>query len=231
MELSTRALKLELEDLNQLKLPCILHWDFNHFVVLKEVGAKTIILHDPAFGIRKLSLAEASESFTGVALECWPNSGFKPREQKQTITLRGLLGRVTGISRSFGQILLLAVALEVFALVSPFFLQWVIDNVIVSEDRDLLTTLAIGFGLLMVMQQAVSTIRSWVVMYIGTTLNIQWRANVFAHLIRLPISYFEKRHLGDVVSRFGSIDQIQRTLTTSFMEAILDGLMTLVPWQ
>ncbi|MGZ8171642.1 MULTISPECIES: peptidase domain-containing ABC transporter [Methylobacter] len=228
MELATRALKLELEDLNQLKLPCILHWDFNHFVVLKEVGSKTITLYDPAFGIRKLSLAEASESFTGVALECWPNAGFKRREQKQTITLRGLLGRVTGISRSFGQILLLALALEVFALVSPFFLQWVIDNVIVSVDRDLLTTLAIGFGLLMVMQQAVSAIRSWVIMYMGTTLNIQWRANVFSHLVRLPISYFEKRHLGDVVSRFGSIDQIQRTLTTSFMEAILDGLMTLV---
>jgi ATP-binding cassette subfamily B protein RaxB len=228
MELATRALKLELEDLKQLKLPCILHWDFNHFVVLKEIGAKTITIHDPAFGVRKLSLAEASKSFTGVALECWPNSVFKRQEQKQTISLRSLLGRVTGISRSFGQILVLALALEVFSLVSPFFLQWVIDNVIVSADRDLLTTLAIGFGLLMVMQQAVSTIRSWVIMYMGTTLNVQWRANVFAHLIRLPVSYFEKRHLGDVVSRFGSIDQIQKTLTTSFMEAILDGLMTLV---
>ena len=104
----------------------------------------------------------------------------------------------------------------------------VIDNVIVSEDRDLLTTLAIGFGLLMIMQQAVTTIRSWVIMYMGTTLNIQWRANVFSHLIRLPTTYFEKRHLGDVVSRFGAIDQIQKTLTTSFLEAILDGLMTVV---
>ncbi|MEQ1638870.1 MAG: peptidase domain-containing ABC transporter [Methylococcales bacterium] len=227
MNLAPRALKLELEDLKQLKLPCILHWDFNHFVVLKEISAKTITIHDPAFGVRKLTMAEASKSFTGVALECWPNVGFKRQEQKETITLRGLLGRVTGIARSFGQILVLALALEVFALVSPFFMQWVIDDVIVSADRDLLTTLAIGFGLLMIMQQAVSTVRSWVILYMGTTLNIQWRANVFSHLIRLPISYFEKRHLGDVVSRFGSIDQIQRTLTMSFMEAILDGLMTL----
>ena len=227
MNLATRALKLDLEDLGQLKLPCILHWDFNHFVVLKGVGSKTITIHDPAMGIRKLSLADVSRSFTGVALECWPDSGFKPQEQKQTITLRGLLGRVTGIFRSFGQILILALALQVFALVSPFFLQWVIDNVIVSADRDLLTTLAIGFGLLMVMQQAVTIIRSWVILYMGTTLNIQWRANVFSHLIRLPTSYFEKRHLGDVVSRFGAIDQIQKTLTTSFLEAILDGLMTI----
>ena len=228
LELGTRPLKLELDELEQLKLPCILHWNFNHFVVLKDVGAKSITIYDPASGLRKLPHSEVSKAFTGVALELWPNAGFKPQEQKQEIKLRHLMGRVSGLFRSFGQILLLALALEVFSLVSPFFLQWVIDNVIVSADRDLLTTLAIGFGLLMLLQQAVSTIRSWVIMYMGVTLNIQWCANVFSHLVRLPVQYFEKRHLGDVVSRFGSVDQIQRTLTTSFLEAILDGLMTLV---
>lgn len=212
LETGTRPLKLELEDLGQLKLPCILHWNFNHFVVLKEVSNKSVTILDPAFGLRKLSMDEVSKLFTGVALELWPNPGFKQQEQKQSIKLRHLMGRVTGLSRSFGQILLLAVALEIFALVSPFFLQWVIDNVLVSADRDLLTTLAIGFGLLMLMQQAVTVIRSWVIMYMGTTLNVQWRANVFTHLIRLPVQYFEKRHLGDVVSRFGSIDAIQHTL-------------------
>jgi ATP-binding cassette subfamily B protein RaxB len=228
LELATRPLKLDLDHLSQLKLPCILHWNFNHFVVLKEVGIKSVTIHDPAFGIRKLSFEELSKSFTGVALEVWPNSGFQQQEQRQPIRLRQLMGRVTGLGRSFTQILLLALSLEVFALVSPFFMQWVIDNVIVSADRDLLTTLAIGFGLLMLMQQAVTAIRSWVLMYMGTTLNIQWRANVFTHLVSLPIQYFEKRHLGDVVSRFSSIDQIQRTLTTSFLEAVLDGLMTIV---
>lgn len=228
MELGTRPLKLDMEDLGRLKLPCVLHWNFNHFVVLKEVGAKSITVHDPAFGTRKLSLDVASKSFTGVALELWPNANFKPQEKKQAVRLRSLTGRITGLSRSFSQILLLAVSLEVFALVSPFFLQWVLDNVIVSADRDLLTTLALGFGLLMLMQQAVSAVRSWVIMYMGTTLNIQWRANVFSHLIRLPMQYFEKRHLGDVVSRFGTIDQIQHTLTTSFLEAILDGIMAVV---
>lgn len=228
LEMGTRPLKLELDNLGKLKLPCILHWEFNHFVVLKEVGAKTITIHDPGFGVRKLTWADVSKSFTGVALELWPNTGFKPQKQHATVTLRSLMGRVTGLFRSSAQILLLALALEVFSLVTPFFLQWVIDNVIVSADRDLLLTLAIGFGLLMLMQQAVGAIRAWVILYMGTTLNLQWRANLFTHLIRLPMQYFEKRHLGDVVSRFGAIDLIQRTLTTSFMEAILDGLMTIV---
>lgn len=228
LDLSTRPLKLDLDHLSELRLPCILHWNFNHFVVLKTVSAKTVTIHDPAEGVRSVTWNELSDSFTGVALEVWPGMQFKPQEQRQPVRLRSLMGRVSGLAASCVQILLLALALEVFALVAPFFLQWVIDNVIVSADRDLLTTLALGFGLLMLMQQAVSIIRAWVLLYLGTTLNLQWRANVFSHLIRLPVQYFEKRHLGDVVSRFGSIDLVQRALTTSFLEAILDGLMTVV---
>lgn len=228
LNLAPRPVKLLLEDLPQLRMPCILHWNFNHFVVLKEVKGNTVTIHDPAFGLRKLSLEDVSKQFTGVALELWPNTGFKKATYKQHIKLRELMGHVTGLYRSFGQILLLAAALEVFALVSPFFLQWVIDNVIVSADRDLLTTLAVGFGLLMLMQQGVGTLRSWVIMHMSTTLNVQWRANVFTHLVRLPVEYFEKRHLGDVVSRFSAIDNIQKTLTTTFVEGILDGAMTLV---
>ncbi|MDX9768149.1 MAG: peptidase domain-containing ABC transporter [Ectothiorhodospiraceae bacterium] len=228
LKLTTRPVKLELEDLPQLRLPCILHWNFNHFVVLKAVDRNTVTIHDPAFGLRKLSLDEVSGQFTGVALELWPNPEFKPLSFRQRIRLRDLLGHVTGLFRSLGQILLLAVSLEIFALVSPFFLQWVIDNVVVSGDRDLLTTLALGFGLLMLLQQGIGTLRSWVIMHMSTTLNLQWRANIFSHLLRLPVDYFEKRHLGDVVSRFSSIDVIQKTLTTAFVEGILDGLMTIV---
>ncbi|MGH8679045.1 MAG: peptidase domain-containing ABC transporter, partial [Burkholderiales bacterium] len=228
LNLDSRAVKLRLKDLKHLKLPCILHWNFNHFVVLKEVGGKTVTIHDPAFGIRKLAASELSQSFTGVALELWSNPGFTPQAPKPTIRLRALMGRVTGLHRSFAQILLLALVLEVFALAYPLSLQWTIDNVIVSADRELLVTLVLGFALLMLMQQAVGVVRSWGIMYMSTALKVQWRANVFSHLLRLPVQYFEKRHLGDVLSRMGSVDQIQRTLTTSFLEAILDGLMAVL---
>jgi len=228
LDLGTRALKLDLDHLSQLRVPCILHWNFNHFVVLREVNGKTVTIHDPAQGVRKLTFDDVSDAFTGVALELWPASGFKPREALPTVKLRALLGPVTGLSRSLGQILLLAMALEVFTLASPFFLQWVIDEVIVSADRDLLTVLALGFGLLLLMMQATSAIRAWALMYFGTTLNVQWRANVFTHLLSLPVQYFERRHLGDVVSRFGAVDTIQQTLTTSFLSAVIDGLMTIV---
>ena len=227
IKLVTRPLKLELEDLNQLRTPCILHWDFNHFVVLQKVSGNKVTILDPAFGKRILSLEEVSKHFTGVALELWPNTDFEKKEEKNQIQLRSLIGHVRGLWKSLGQILILALALEVFSLISPFFMQWVIDHVIVSSDRDLLTVLAIGFGILVLLQQFISLLRSWIMMYMSTHLNVQWRANVFTHLINVPVSYFERRSLGDILSRFGSIDSIQRTLTSTFLEAILDGLMTI----
>lgn len=228
LNLATRPVKLAIDDLSQLKMPCILHWNFNHFVVLRAVQGKEVWIHDPAVGERRLSMAEVSQAFTGVALELWPTAGFEPAKQVESIRLSQLMGQVYGFKRSMLQILLLALTLEIFALVSPLFMQWVLDNVIPAQDVDLLTLLALGFGLLMLMQLSVSTLRSWVILYMGTTLNVQWRANVFSHLINLPVDYFGKRHLGDIVSRFGAIDHIQQTLTSTFLEAILDGIMTIL---
>jgi ATP-binding cassette, subfamily B, bacterial CvaB/MchF/RaxB len=139
-----------------------------------------------------------------------------------------LLGRITGLKRSLGQILLLGLALEAFVLLTPFFMQWVVDGVLVSADRDLLATLGIGFALLVLITVATAAIRSWAVLYLSATLNLQWLANVFAHLMRLPVAWFEKRHTGDIWSRFGAVQQIQKTLTTNFIEAVLDGALVVV---
>lgn len=225
--LAGRPLRLDMEHLPELKLPCVLHWDMSHFVVLNKVSRRTIEVYDPGFGIRTLTHTEFSKHFTGIALELTSTAEFRPATEKVHVSLRGLMGRVDGLKRSLGQIFALALALEVFAIVSPFFMQWVIDGAIVSADRHLLTVLGIGFVILMLIQTAISTARSWVVLYMSTHLSMQWLANIFSHLLRLPVSYFEKRHLGDVVSRFQSANAIQRTLTTSFVEGMLDGIMSI----
>jgi ATP-binding cassette subfamily B protein RaxB len=228
MQLNPRALRAEMEHLPQLQLPCVLHWDLNHFVVLADIRGGRAVVHDPARGLRRLTMDEMSEHFTGVVLELTPTADFRPRVERQSVTLRQLLGRVSGLKRSLGQIFALALALEVFMLLSPFFMQWVVDGVLVSADRDLLVTLGIGFGLLVLIQVATGAIRSWAVLYLSSTLNLQWLSNVFAHLMRLPVAWFEKRHTGDVMSRFGAVQQIQQTLTTSFIEAVLDGLLVVL---
>ncbi|WP_338847254.1 peptidase domain-containing ABC transporter [Massilia sp. W12] len=226
--LHTRALKLDLADLRNLRLPCILHWEFNHFVILEGLSGDKVRIIDPAIGRRELKIEQFSHSFTGVALELWPAPEFRNGEEKQRVRLRDLVGQVHGMGSALIQVIMLALALEIFVLVNPLFLQWVIDHVVVSADYDLLAIMALGFAFLTLVQHLIGAARSWVLLFIGAQLNLQWRANVLSHLLRLPVHFFEKRHIGDLVSRTGAVDVMQRTLTSSFIEALLDGVMVLV---
>ncbi|HET9284096.1 MAG TPA: peptidase domain-containing ABC transporter [Candidatus Angelobacter sp.] len=226
LEFTGRPLRIELEDLGYLNMPCILHWKMDHFVVLKKVTRKHIYLHDPAMGPRRVSHAEASRLFTGVVLELTPTPSFVPRDERQPLTMRDLVGRVVGLKRALGQIFVLAAVLELFTLISPLFLQLTVDKVLAAFDRNLLLTLGIGFMLLIALQSALGALRSWTTLYFGTSLKLQWYANLFSHLIRLPVSFFEKRYFGDIMSRFDGAEAIQRTLTNNSIEAVLDGLIS-----
>lgn len=225
---ASRPLRLELDDLPKLKTPCILHWNLNHFVVLAKADKSRVTILDPAFGKRTMRYTEVSEHFTGVALELTPTAEFKQAKAVPSVSARQLTGPVTGLWRALGLILLLSLGLQVFTVLGPFYLQWVVDQVLVSADRELLTVIGLGFGLLVLLQVGTHLLRGWAVVYLSTKLGLQWMDNVFTHLLRLPLDFFEKRHLGDVVSRMGAVQAIQRTLTTSFVEAFIDGLMALV---
>jgi ATP-binding cassette subfamily B protein RaxB len=223
-----RALRLDLDELDKLSLPCILHWDMNHFVVLAKAGRSKAVILDPAVGERRMTLADLSRHFTGVALELLPGHSFAPKQAPPAISIRQLTGRVTHLRRALSQILLLSMALQVFVVLAPFFMQWIVDQVLVSADRDLLTVLGLGFGLALLLQVGIGLLRGWSVVYLSSRLGLQWTANVFAHVLRLPLDFFEKRHLGDITSRIASVQAIQRTLTTSFVETMIDGLMAVV---
>ena len=227
-QLGFRAVRVRLREMKDLRTPCILHWDLSHFVVLKEVRATTVIVHDPDVGEREYGLEELSRHFTGVALELWPDPGFKPREEKSPISLGQLIGQVKGFFPSLVQVLALSLVLQLFVLISPLFMQWIVDHVVVSRDANLLTTLALAFLLVMLLQQGIGLMRTWLMLYISTSVRLQWKSNIFSHMLRLPLEYFQKRHLGDIVSRTGSIDQIQAVLTSIFVETLFDGMMVIL---
>ncbi|MEC5079732.1 peptidase domain-containing ABC transporter [Xanthomonas oryzae] len=225
---STRPLRLEMEHLGQVALPCILHWDLNHFVVLAKVGKSKATIFDPAIGERRLSLSEVSRHFTGVALELTPTAEFKQHKAAPSISARQLTGPIRGLWSALSQIALLSMALQIFVILAPFYTQWVVDQVLVSADRDLLVVLGLGFGLALLLQVGIGLLRGWSVVSLSSRLGLQWMGNVFAHLLKLPLDFFEKRHLGDVTSRMSSVQTIQHTLTTSFVEAMIDGVMAMV---
>jgi len=228
LNMSSRALRVDLEELSKLRMPCILHWELNHFVVLKKVRGNKITLHDPARGIRELTFAEASKAFTGVALELIPSSTFEVKEEKASISMMKLVGSVTGVKSAFCQVLILSVVLELFGVLSPFFMQWVMDMVLVSADYSLLTLLGVGFIMIALFQTMISALRSWVMSWFSSQLSVQWTVNVCQHMLKLPLDWFESRHVGDILSRYGSLNTIQSTLTSRFISTVLDGVMSIV---
>ena len=228
LDLSSRPLRLEMDSLDKLQLPAILHWDLNHFVVLTEVRRLSAVIHDPRRGRRQLSLEEVSSHFTGVALELTPSEQFKPREEARRIGLRDLIGHLPGLGRVWVQLFLLAAAIEVFSIVGPLLMQLILDQVVVAGDRDLLTVLALGFTLITLIRVGVSALRSWVALFLGTKLNLHLLTRLFNHLLALPMPFFARRHLGDLVSRFDSLGAIRRTITTTALEILIDGLMAVV---
>lgn len=223
--LRARAVKVEPAQLARLKTPAILHWDFTHFVVLVGANSRNATIIDPASGRRSMRLAEVSAHLTGVALELSPAEGFVSGDFKERFGIATLLRDVGGLKRSLALLLMLSLALQVFAALAPFYMQWVVDQVLVSADRDLMAVLAIGFLLATILQAATGALRGWTIAYLSSNLSAQWLSNVFARVTRLPLDFFEKRHLGDVVSRMGAVQTIQRTLTGTFVETIIDGMM------
>ncbi|KJY86001.1 peptidase domain-containing ABC transporter [Pseudoalteromonas piscicida] len=228
LHLTSRPLRIELEDLDALQTPAILHWDMNHFVVLKKANEKRIVIHDPAGGEKTFTMEEASKHFTGVALELTPTKDFEKKEQKASLRFSDFWSRITGLKRSLLLIFILSILLQVFTLAAPYYIQLVIDDVILTGDTSLLTVLAIGFFLVLLFEIATNALRGFTLLHFGNQMNIQLGANLFHHLVRLPIAYFEKRHMGDVVSRFGSLQQVKQLLTTGVIEAIIDGLMAII---
>ena len=227
-QLNSRALRLDPDELPALRLPCILHWDLGHFVVLVSADSRGVVILDPARGLQKLALAEVSDRFSGVALELWPAPAFAPRDERQRVPLARLLGRVGGVWSLLARVLGMSLALEVFALAAPLLMQWITDWVLISRDGHLLGVLCLGFALLALIENAVLLGRGWVLASAAASLKLQWHSNVLAHLLQLPTPWFQKRHLGDVLSRMRSVDAIQNLLTSTFVEAGLDGLMALL---
>ena len=225
MGMTSRGVQVPLEGLGKLQLPAVLHWDMNHFVVLTAISGRRITVHDPARGKRILTLDESSKHFTGVAMEFTPTSGFQRKDEREKISSWQLLSVASGLKGTIAQIVLLSFALEVFAISMPFFLQLTVDRVLVGRDRDLLTVLGIAFATLVLIQVAVTAVRAWVGVYLSTNVNLKLLTTLFSHMVKLPLSWFEKRNIGDIVSKFRSVDAIQRTLTTTFVETAVDGVM------
>lgn len=224
MGMQTRALRAEVSYLRRVRSPCILHWNMNHFVVLKRAGRRDVEILDPARGSRVVTYQEVSRNFTGVLLEVVPGGGFERGGTSNQVALVDLIGSVVGVRLSLLQLILLSLAIEILSIVVPFQVQWIVDSSAGVADVSVVVAIGSIFAAIVIFDAFLSICRGWISSSLGASLTSQWTINLFSHLMRLPMEFFEKRHLGDIVSRFTSIKVIQNTVTGTFVDAVLSGL-------
>lgn len=225
--LSARVLKLDLGQLAKVKKPAILHWNFNHFVTLAAVSSKGIVIHDPAKGRLKLDWNQVSESFTGIAIELVPATDFVQKDERIRMPLRLFIGRVDGLWASLSKIFFIAIVLQMLLLISPYYIRVVIDQGILAEQSGFLWSVFIGFLLVLLLSALAQTIKSAAIMYLDKSLSFQVKANIQRHLLHLPLSFFENRHVGDIKSRFEAFNEVQRLISRGFITALVDGLLSI----
>jgi len=226
--LCARAVRLDLSDLGKLRLPAVMHWNLDHFVVLREVARKGLRIHDPAVGDRLVPWAEVDKAFSGVALELWPSTEFAKGDERRRVGLLDVTGRINGAAGYLLNLVAIGALLELLGILVPFFTQWAMDNVVALGDADLLALLAIGMTIVLLLQLVFTSFRSWFITYTSSTFSLQWKTSVLGHMTQLPLAWFQTRHLGDVVSKFNATDMIANAMNTMFVESMFDGVMSFV---
>jgi ABC-type bacteriocin/lantibiotic exporter with double-glycine peptidase domain len=225
--LDAKALKLEHpEELRRLPLPAILHWDFNHFVVLEEAGRETLAIVDPNGGRQVVSLREAGRRFTGIVLCFKPAAGFQPRAAS-----RPSLGRYRALLASvlpnLGQILLATLVLQLLGLVAPIASLLLVDRVIMPRQLPWMWGLGFALGITIVARALSTLVRSWVLQGLQNALDASLMGRFLDHLLHLPLAFFLRRETGDLVQRVQSNAILRQLFTSQSLSALLDSILLL----
>ncbi|MYN15361.1 ATP-binding cassette domain-containing protein [Rugamonas sp. FT107W] len=223
-----RAVRCDLDELRELRCPAILHWGLHHYVVLERVKGKTVRISDPASGRSDLGMDEVSRFFTGVALELAPAPGFRRRRQKSPLSLWSWFRLEPAMYGSLLQILLLSLLLQVYVVASPFYMQLAIDQAALKGDHGLLMSLALGFGLFGLFNVCAEGLRGVVTLRLSALLNWDMTLRLFRHMVRLPLPWFQRRKLADVLSRFDAIAPVRELISGTLVATAVDGLLAVV---
>ena len=224
---SARPLRAGVDELGKLALPAILHWQFDHFVVLERVGKRHVAIVDPAVGRRSVERRELSESFTGVAVELQPLAGVSSAASEAVPTLRSLFGSAPGMRRHLVVMLLLMLATQVLTLAPPVATQLLIDEVVTGQQLRWLTGVLAGVGFFLAAGILLDVLRRRLALFAGARLAIQATASIVAHLLHLPSGIVAARTTGDLIARIDSMQPIRQALIETAPNALVQVLVLL----
>lgn len=210
--MESRGARSELEQLDDVKLPAIVFWNFNHFVVLEGFSRRGVHINDPAMGPRTVTYKEFDEAFTGVVLEFEPKPEFEPGGEKPS-TIRALMSRATGLSTGLIFLILVGLALVVPGLLTPIFTKIFIDEILVKQMDSWLMPLVLGMLIASITLILLSWLEDTVLLRLRGKLSITTSSRFFWHVIRLPLSFYQQRTPGEISSRVELNEDVADTLS------------------
>lgn len=226
--LRAKAYSLEPANLRYVPLPAIVHWDFNHFVVLERWSSKKVEIVDPASGRRRLTADEFDASFTGVVLTFEPGVQFERRSAAdRSAWRRYLLPYVLRTPGLLIQVLVASLLLQILGLALPVFTKVLVDQVLPFQIDDVMPILGIGLVILVLTQMVTSYLRAALLIYLQGRIDTQMMLGFFEHLLTLPFRFFEQRADGDLLMRLGSNRLIREMLTSQSISVVLDTILVL----
>lgn len=221
MGLECHGYRKEPEMLKQLEMPCIIHWNFNHFVVLEGFKGNNVYLNDPAVGRRKLTWDEFDQGFTGVVLTFKRTERFV-REKKQRLIAPFMIGRIKKYSSVFFKLIYIGFLLIFPGMILPVLSQIFVDDILLAGYTDWLVRFLVFMGGCLIVKESLSYYRSILLMKLKNKMSLINGYKFLSHMLRLPIAFFDQRYAGDLVSRMDNNNDINEFIAGNFAEIILN---------
>jgi len=222
-----RPLRLGLAETRRLAVPALLHWEFDHFVVLVKAGRRRIVVNDPGAGRRVLDWEAFGHAFTGVAVEFTPAPDRPIQSARQLPSLQGLVRSFRGLPRYLAVMLFLLVATQLLSLAPPVATQLLIDEVVLGQDRQWLHRVIFGLALVMLAAVLIDALRRRVALYTGMRVATDSTTLIIRHLLRLPAATVGRRSVGDLMSRIDSMRPLRVALTDTSLQLVVQGVVLL----
>ncbi|MEZ9820218.1 peptidase domain-containing ABC transporter [Shewanella sp. 10N.286.45.A1] len=225
--LITRPIKCGVGSLKSLKTPTILHWDFNHFVVLKSVRRGNFFIHDPDLGPLKLNREEMEKHFTGIALEITPEDEFTLDSEGNSLGIKWIIKNTVGVRSLLINTIWLTFIIELIALSSPLFIKYSIDFGVERIDENFILVITAVFLLILIFNVILNFMRDYITAQFGVIFNKNFVRKLFSHMLSLPLSFFEKRNTGELIERYQSTEHVRNLLTGNVVNIILNGSISI----
>ena len=224
---ATRPVKASLDKFAEQSLPAIAHWEGKHYIVVYEITKKQVIVGDPAIGLRHLTISQFKAGWTGYALLLEPTASLKKTAEANSPFWQ-LLELVKPHFQVLLEVFIASILIQIFGLVTPLFTQLLLDRVIVQGS--VLTLNTVGFGLLIfgLFRVAINGLRQYLLDHTANRISVALMVGFIKHTFGLPLSFFESRYVGDIVSRVQENQKIQRFLTGEALSIGLDLLTVFI---